>query len=102
MKKTLLFTIISFFLFANAEAACSVTVTASGPTTFCTGDSVVLTGVPTGTGPFLYSWSNGQGGNPITVKVSGTYTITIIDASSCSATSAPVVVTVNPLPIVTA
>ncbi len=69
-------------------------VTASGPTTFCAGGSVTLT-APAATS---YLWSNGSTLQSITVADSGYYTLTVLDANSCSATSAPTLVTVNPLP----
>ncbi len=75
-------------------AAPTATATAGGPTTFCAGGSVTLTA--TGTGNFL--WSNGATTSSINVTQSGTYTVTVTNASQCAATSAPVTVTVNPTP----
>ena len=80
------------------------TVTVGGPTTFCSGGSVLLT-ASTGTG--TYQWYNGgtaiSGATSNTYKVtaSGSYTIVETSASpaSCpSSASAPLAVTVNPLP----
>jgi len=75
----------------------NTTITASGPTTFCVGGSVTLT-APAG---YTYSWSNGATTQSIVVNASGNYSVTINDATGCSATSAPTTVTVNPLPTAT-
>ncbi|MNJ85638.1 PKD domain protein [compost metagenome] len=69
------------------------TITAGGPTTFCTGGSVTLTS-SSATGN---TWSNGATTQSITVTASGTYTVTVSNGS-CSATSTATTVTVNPLP----
>jgi large repetitive protein len=70
------------------------TVTAGGPTTFCQGGSVTLTA----SAAVSYLWSTGAVGQSITVSTSGNYTVQVTDANGCVATSAPVVVNVNPLP----
>jgi len=70
------------------------TVTAGGPTTFCQGGSVTLTA----SAAVSYLWSTGAVGQSITVSASGSYTVQVTDANGCVATSAPVVVNVNPLP----
>ncbi|MDQ3192967.1 MAG: gliding motility-associated C-terminal domain-containing protein, partial [Bacteroidota bacterium] len=68
------------------------TITASGPTTFCQGDNVILTS-SSSTGN---QWNtSGPTTQSITVDTSGTYTVTVTDGV-CSATSAPTTVTVNP------
>lgn len=73
----------------------SPVVTVTGPTTFCEGNSVVLT-APAGFAGYI--WSNGATGREITVTAGGTYSVTVTNASLCTANSAPVNVTVNPLP----
>lgn len=60
------------------------TISASGPTSFCTGGSVTLTASNGNT----YLWSNGPATNSITVNQSGTYSVTVTDANGCMATSA--------------
>ena len=70
-------------------------ITVSGNTTFCQGDSVKLTASTAST----YNWSNGKSTQTIYVKNSGSYSVTITDGNSCSAKSASVAVTVNPLPL---
>ncbi|MFH1320281.1 MAG: CUB domain-containing protein [Bacteroidota bacterium] len=73
------------------------TITAGGPSTFCAGDSVVLTS----SSAVDNVWSPGaETTQSITVTATGTYTVTV-DNGSCSALSAPEPVTVNPLPIPT-
>ena len=64
-------------------------ITASGPTTFCTGDSVTLSTSISGT----YLWSNGATTNTITVFTSNTYTLTITE--TCGTSSASQLVTVT-------
>jgi hypothetical protein len=66
-------------------------ISASGPTTFCAGGSVILTSNMTNGN----SWSTGETGPSITVDTSGAYTVSYTDASGCSATSSPVNVVVN-------
>jgi hypothetical protein len=78
-------------------------MTASSATTFCQGGSVVLT-ANTGAG-LSYQWR--LNGNPIsgatsssyTANASGSYTVVVTNASTCSSTSIATVVTVNALPV---
>ena len=70
------------------------TITAGGPTTFCDGDSVVLTATAGAT----YLWSTGATTQSITVLASDVYTVNVITADGCAGDSDPVQVTVNPLP----
>ncbi|WPO80722.1 gliding motility-associated C-terminal domain-containing protein [Flavobacterium sp. KACC 22761] len=70
-------------------------ISAGGPTTFCTGGNVVLTST-SGTG---YLWSNGATTQSITVSNTGNYSVQVTNASGClSASSTPVTVTVNTIP----
>jgi len=71
------------------------TISAGGATTFCAGNSVVLTSTAS-TGN---NWSNGGTSQSITVNSSDTYTVTVGNVG-CSATSNSISVTVNPLPTV--
>jgi hypothetical protein len=66
-------------------------ISASGPTIFCAGSSVILTSSVTNGN----LWSTGGTGSSITVAASGVFTVTYTDASGCSATSSPVNVVVN-------
>ncbi len=75
-------------------------VTASGSTTFCTGGSVDLTSSETSGNV----WSTSETTQTITATTAGSYSVTYTDGNGCSATSAPVVVTINtagPAPLVT-
>ncbi len=74
------------------------TILASGATTFCQGDSVILTSNQN----IGNVWSNGATTKSIRVKTAGSYTVSYNDGSGCTVlTSAPTIVTVNPLPTVT-
>jgi hypothetical protein len=78
-------------------------ITASSATTFCQGGSVVLN-ANTGTG-LSYQWR--LNGNPISgattssyiANASGSYTVVVTNATTCSSTSPATVVTVNALPV---
>jgi hypothetical protein len=67
------------------------TISASGPTTFCTGGTVTLTA----NSGSAYLWSSGQTTQSITVSTSGTYTVRVTNTSGASAVSAAVSVTVT-------
>ena len=77
------------------------TLTASGPATFCQGGSVTLTANGGAAGATYQFLNNGQ---PIsgatnatyTATASGAYSVTIINAGICSATSAATTVTATP------
>ncbi|MCB9190683.1 MAG: tandem-95 repeat protein [Flavobacteriales bacterium] len=69
-------------------------ITAGGPTTFCAGDSVVLTA----TAGAEYTWSTGATTQSITVFTSGVYTVNVVTADECEGDSDPIQVTVNPNP----
>jgi hypothetical protein len=85
---------------ANINTSASANVTAGGPVTFCQGGSVTLTA----NAGSSYMWSNGATTQSITVTQAGTYSVDVTNAYRCTATSAPVTVTVNtlPSPVVTA
>lgn len=70
-------------------------ITPSGPTSFCTGDSVTLTAAPATS----YAWSTGPTDTlqSITVYASGTYTVTISNGAGCSSVASQAV-TVFSLP----
>ncbi len=78
-------------------------VTASGPTAFCAGDSVVLSATP---GCAAYLWSTGETSQSIVVREPGSYSVKTSNyvCNSCdrytceSLPSKPVVVKVNALP----
>jgi hypothetical protein len=68
-------------------------ITPSGSTTFCNGDSVILTS----SAASAYSWSDGETTSSISVKATGNYSVAVVDSNGCTATSNPVAITVNPL-----
>jgi len=77
----------------------------AGPTTFCSGSNVVLDAT-TGAG-FAYTWYlngvliTGATGATYTATNAGDYTVLITSGLGCPDSSAPVTITVNPLPTVT-
>lgn len=56
------------------------------------GDSVTANATG-GTAPYVYTWDNGYVGATQNALVAGSYTVTVIDASSCSAATTVIVVT---------
>ena len=68
------------------------TVTISGSTAICAGNSTTLTAQ----GADSYLWNNGSNGQSITVTNAGSYTVTGTSANGCDNTTA-VTVTVNPV-----
>ncbi|MFN8416336.1 MAG: endo-1,4-beta-xylanase [Cytophagaceae bacterium] len=88
----------------TVNALPTATVTAGSATTFCQGESVVLS-ANTGTG-LTYQWRNGT--TNIATATASTYTATtagdynvIVSSGNCSATSTNTTVTVNALPTAT-
>ncbi len=75
----------------------TATITASGATTFCQGDSVILTA----NSGSSYLWNNGATTRSITVKNNGSFSVTVTNANGNSATSATTTVNVNSLPVAT-
>jgi hypothetical protein len=73
--------------------AFNTSLTASGPTTFCSPGSVILTATGGGT----YAWSNSINTAKDTVATSATYTVTVTNTSGCTATASQTV-TANPTP----
>lgn len=58
-------------------------ITPSGPTTFCPGGSVTLTA----SGGTSYLWSNGEATASITTGIAGTYTVTVSNGECSASTS---------------
>ncbi|RZJ66923.1 MAG: T9SS type A sorting domain-containing protein [Flavobacterium sp.] len=73
-------------------APATPTITATGPTTFCQGGSVILISSASSGNV----WSNGATTQFITVTTSGTYTVSVNNGTCTSATSDGIEVTVNP------
>ncbi len=79
------------------------TLTASGPTTFCEGEDVLLTAAPAGAVNYdfildgttlLQTGSN----NTYTANQSGDYTVVVTDANGCSAESTDITIVVHATP----
>ena len=81
-------------ILVNPLPAANITV--SGPTTFCQGDSVILTS-SAGT---TYLWSNNVTSQSTTIFTSGSYSVTTFGSNGCSANSSAIVITINPLPAI--
>jgi hypothetical protein len=71
-----------------------ITISNSGSTIFCQGNSVMLQA----SGGTNYQWSNNQTGNTVLINQSGIYSTIGTDANGCSDTSNTIQVLVNPLP----
>jgi hypothetical protein len=82
----------------NAISVATPNITATGSTTFCSGDSVILTS----TVASAYLWSTGATTRSITVKTTGTYSVTVT-SNGCTAASSGLAVTVTakPTPVIT-
>ncbi|HYO75439.1 MAG TPA: hypothetical protein VE010_03165, partial [Thermoanaerobaculia bacterium] len=76
--------------------AATANISADGPTTFCSGEDVVLTA----SAGSSWLWSNGATTQSITVTTNGSYSVTVTDGNACSATSAPTTGTGNTPPAV--
>lgn len=85
--------VASNILTVEITARLSVSITTTGNTTICQGDTVTLTASPAG----IYSWSNGATSASISVTTPGTYTVTVTNAQGCTGQSTPVdIITLQP------
>ncbi len=81
------------------------TIAAAGPTTFCAGKSVLLKAT-VGSG-YTYQWRKsgvvlvGATSSDYVAGTNGVFTVQVTNAGGCSATSAAINVTVNPVPTAT-
>jgi hypothetical protein len=88
-----------------------VSALAASPTAVCYGDASTLTATVTGgtTTAMTYTWYRGT--TPLTttsvntynlsaLTATAAYSVTVSNSNGCTATSSPVTVTVNPLPVV--
>ncbi len=73
----------------------SLNPTITGLPSFCTGESTTLSA---GSGFTSYQWSNGEITNDIIVTMTGTYEVTVSDASGCTGENS-IIVTANNLPV---
>ena len=82
----------------------TVSITTSGPTTFCLGDSVILS-TPSGAG-YFYQWFKnntpliGATTSSLIVKTPGLYKVFVNNMYSCNNVSSSINVVVNSLPVV--
>jgi PKD repeat protein len=81
----------------SVSSSPSPTISAVGAVAFCSGDSVVISSSAGDT----YLWSNGATSSSITVKQSGTFTVTVTNADACLGTggSNTINVVVTPTPV---
>jgi len=75
----------------------SVSISADGPTSFCTGGSVVISSNQNNGN----TWSNGQTSSSITVTSSGVYSVDFVDNNGCEASSNIITVNVSDSPVPT-
>lgn len=76
----------------SGGVSCDVSVTVSTQNTACGSDDGEATAsVSGGTAPFSYTWSNGGNTATISGLGAGTYTVTVVDAMGCMATSSGVI-----------
>ncbi|MBL7952141.1 MAG: gliding motility-associated C-terminal domain-containing protein [Flavobacteriales bacterium] len=71
----------------------SLSILSDGPTTFCTGSSVLLTA----SGGDNYTWSTGESGSTISASTGGT--ISVASSNACGTSTAAIELTVNDAPI---
>jgi hypothetical protein len=81
----------------NAQASFVPTITAASTTTVCAGAFATLVASPGAS----YVWSNGQTTQGVNVGVNGPITVTVTNSLGCAGTSAPINVTVLPVPTTT-
>ena len=78
------------------------TITNSGLSSLCQGNSTTLTANSSPVGIYNYTWQTGETSQNLNVNNSGSYIVTAINSNGCSETSLPYIITVNSLPTVTA
>ena len=78
----------------SAQQTFTASATALSPTTVCAGTPVTLVASPGSS----YLWSNGATTQGVNVTAGGPITVTVTNASGCTGTSAPISVTVLPVP----
>ncbi|MFL5754210.1 MAG: T9SS type A sorting domain-containing protein [Bacteroidia bacterium] len=76
----------------NQPAPFTVSITANDSTSFCPGDSVILSSGAANS----YAWNNGDLTQSTTIFTAGTYSVTATDANGCSGTSNGITVTLLP------
>jgi hypothetical protein len=86
---------VSNEIVVNAQQTFVATATAVGPTTVCDGAFVTLVASPGAS----YTWSNGATTQGINAGINGNYSVTVVNSSGCSSTSASIPVTILPVPV---
>ncbi len=86
-------------IITTVNIAPSISIAASGSTTFCNGGSVTL---DAGSGFTIYTWNNTGTDQTTIVMTGGNYIITVTDANGCTgAASLMVTVNASPTPLIT-
>ena len=76
----------------TSASAPTAMITNSGSSVLCSGDSTTLS-APLGMSSYL--WSDGSTGQSIVISQSGSYSVTVTNASGCSATSSATTITTS-------
>ena len=72
------------------------TIDTNGTTTFCQGDTLILTANAPGVSGYI--WSTGAKTSSIKVSAAGSYTLRTVIGTCTSAVSSPIIVSINPTP----
>jgi uncharacterized repeat protein (TIGR01451 family) len=81
------------YYLSSTQLAAGISITAAA--TCGNSDGALGVSVYNGTSPYHYSWSDGSTASTLTGLPAGTYTLTVSDASGCSATSTQTLVSVG-------
>lgn len=71
----------------NAPAVLGGSIVSTTNESYLGNDGSITAGATGGTSPYLYNWSNGDGGETATGLAGGAYTVTITDANGCTTTA---------------
>lgn len=83
----------------NVPEPAALAVSVTGNTAICIGDSTLITAnVTGGTGPYNYSWSNGNanGSQYVSPGMDSTYSVNVTDANGCSVAQQSISIVVSP------
>lgn len=81
------------------NAAGNLTVNVTGTNAACGIANGTATATPTGTAPFTYKWNTGATTSSITLLGAGTYTVTVMDGSGCTAIGSTTITTSSSLAV---